>query len=106
MKRLHNKVAIITGSVMGMGKEIAKLFAEEGAKVVMADFNELAGKEVVEEIVAQGGTALCMKYEIRQYMAGLTKAAAYKLSLIGRLGEPRAALNSYKQAVDRVGFLF
>lgn len=90
------------------------------------------------------GTALCMKYEIRQYMAGLTKAAAYKygvkgirinsvapgairtpmlyaalesmgitkadiiptMSLIGRLGEPRAALNSYKQAVDRVGFLF
>jgi len=38
---------------------------------------------------------------------GITKADIIPtMSLIGRLGEPRAALNSYKQAVDRVGFLF
>lgn len=46
MKRLENKVTIITGSAMGMGRETALLFAEEGAKVIVADFNEEAGKKV------------------------------------------------------------
>ncbi len=64
MKRLENKVAIVTGSAMGMGMETAKLFAEEGAKVVVADFNEEAGKAVVSEIIAQGGTAAFCKVDI------------------------------------------
>ncbi|MCL9771156.1 SDR family oxidoreductase [Flavobacterium sp. HXWNR69] len=64
MKRLENKVAIITGSAMGMGMETAKLFAEEGAKVVVADFNEDAGKAVVDDIVANGGIASFCKVDI------------------------------------------
>lgn len=64
MKRLDNKVIIITGAAMGMGKETAKLFAEEGAKVVVADFNEEAGNKVVEEINADGGTAVFCKVDI------------------------------------------
>src|SRR5690554_101449 len=64
MKRLNNKVVIITGAAMGMGKETAKLFAEEGAKVVVADFNEEAGNKVVEEINADGGTAAFCKVDI------------------------------------------
>ncbi len=64
MKRLENKVAIITGSAMGMGKETAKLFAEEGAKVIVADFNVEAGQDVVDEITAAGGTATFCKVDI------------------------------------------
>lgn len=64
MKRLNNKVAIITGAAMGMGKATAELFAEEGAKVVVADFNEEAGKAVVNEIIASGGTAAFCKVDI------------------------------------------
>ncbi|MGV3508279.1 MAG: SDR family NAD(P)-dependent oxidoreductase [Sphingobacteriaceae bacterium] len=64
MKRLENKVSIITGAAMGMGSDTAKLFAEEGAKVVVADFNEEAGNAVVKEIIANGGSAAFCKVDI------------------------------------------
>ena len=44
--RLENKVAIITGGAGGIGLAAVHKFVEEGAHVVIADFNELAGKEV------------------------------------------------------------
>jgi len=52
--RLENKVAVITGAGSGIGKETALLFAKEGAKVVVADMNERAGEETVEEIKKNG----------------------------------------------------
>lgn len=64
MKKLQDKVAIITGAAMGMGQATAELFAEEGAKVVVADFNEEAGKAVVKGITAKGGTAAFCKVDI------------------------------------------
>jgi len=54
---LKDKVAIITGAAMGMGEATAKLFAEAGAKVVVADFNEEKGRSVVAGIKDAGGTA-------------------------------------------------
>jgi len=56
--RLHNQVAIITGGASGLGRAAAQLFAQEGARVVIADYQETAGREVAEAIVRQGGTAL------------------------------------------------
>src|SRR5690606_4245322 len=61
MKRLENKVAIITGAASGIGKETALLFAKEGAKVTVSDINEEAGKKVVEEIKQLGGEAIFVK---------------------------------------------
>lgn len=58
MARLLNKVAIITGSAAGIGKAIATRYAEEGAKVVIADFNEEMLKETVNELTAAGHTAI------------------------------------------------
>ncbi len=52
--RLENKVAVITGAGSGIGKETALLFAKEGAKVVVADVNEMAGRETVAEIDKNG----------------------------------------------------
>lgn len=58
MKRLENKVAIITGSGAGIGKAIATRYAEEGAKIVIADFNEEALQTTVEELKSAGHEAI------------------------------------------------
>ncbi|WP_421617394.1 SDR family oxidoreductase [Brevibacillus sp. TJ4] len=47
---LQGKTAIVTGAASGMGKAIAKLFAEQGANVVLADLNKEAASAVVQEL--------------------------------------------------------
>lgn len=61
MKQLENKVAIVTGAGSGIGKAIALLYVEEGAKVVVSDISEKGGNEVVEEIKSKGGQAIFVK---------------------------------------------
>ena len=56
--RLQRKVAVITGSANGIGREEAKLFAEEGAALVLTDIDEMRGRAVEEEIRRRGGSAL------------------------------------------------
>jgi len=55
--RLQNKVAIITGAAMGLGEDNARLFAKEGAKVVLADIADDDGFRVAKEITDSGGEA-------------------------------------------------
>lgn len=62
--RLKDKVAIITGAGSGQGKASAKLFAKEGAKVVIAEWNEENGKQVEQEINDAGYEALFLKTDI------------------------------------------
>jgi NAD(P)-dependent dehydrogenase (short-subunit alcohol dehydrogenase family) len=64
--RLENKVAIITGSAQGIGKGTAKLFAQEGAKVVVADIDDAKGRETVAEIGAAGGEAAFVHTDVGQ----------------------------------------
>ncbi len=49
--RLQDRVAIVTGGASGMGKATVHKFLDEGAKVVIADFNEQTGEETVAEAV-------------------------------------------------------
>lgn len=58
------KVVIITGSGSGMGKAMAKTFADNGMKVVVADLNEDAGKKVVDEIKTLGQEASFIKVDV------------------------------------------
>ena len=48
--RLENKAALITGAASGMGASMARVFAAEGAKVVVADVNQPAAADVAKEI--------------------------------------------------------
>ena len=57
MARLDGKVAIISGGSKGQGAAEAKLFAEEGAKVVITDILDEEGKALESEIIASGGIA-------------------------------------------------
>jgi len=56
--KLQGQVAIVTGAGSGFGEGIAKLFAEEGASVVVADIRKDGAERVVAEIVSSGGRAL------------------------------------------------
>lgn len=54
---MANKVALVTGSGSGIGREAAKIFAREGARVVVSDINVAGGEETVAMVRAQGGEA-------------------------------------------------
>lgn len=63
MKLLQDKVVIITGGASGMGRAGARLFAEQGAKVIVADLNEVAAEETEAEITAAGGVCRGWAYD-------------------------------------------
>jgi NAD(P)-dependent dehydrogenase (short-subunit alcohol dehydrogenase family) len=62
--RLENKVALITGAASGMGASMARIFAREGAKVVIADVLEEEGKAVAAEITQANGAAIFLRLDV------------------------------------------
>jgi NAD(P)-dependent dehydrogenase (short-subunit alcohol dehydrogenase family) len=58
--RLKGKVTLITGAGMGMGREASALFAEEGARVIVADIDAKAASETVSLVEKAGGQALAV----------------------------------------------
>ncbi len=63
--KLEGKVAIVTGAASGMGKAIARRYAAEGAKVVVADMNLGGAEAAAAEIESQGGQATAVQVDVR-----------------------------------------
>ncbi len=61
---VKGKVAVVTGAASGMGKSIASLFAENGMKVVLADFNEEAGQKITNDLKAKGCDVVFCKTDV------------------------------------------
>jgi 3alpha(or 20beta)-hydroxysteroid dehydrogenase/cyclopentanol dehydrogenase len=84
MGRLDGKVALISGGARGQGATEAKLFAQEGAKVVFGDVLDDAGKRVEENIRQAGGEATYIHLDVTQE-ADWQQAVATAVSTYGKL---------------------
>ena len=84
MKRIENKVAVITGGADGLGRAAAIKFSAEGANVVIWDMNEEKGRQTVAEIEAEGGKAFFARVNTASYaeVEAATKDATDKFGQI------------------------
>ncbi len=81
---LQGKVALITGAGSGIGESTAILFAQEGAKVVLSDINEVEGKRVLAEIKKNNGEGVFIKADT-SIPADSQKSVEMALQKFGRL---------------------
>ena len=82
--RLKDKVAIVTGAASGMGAADARMFAREGAKVVIADILEEDASAIVQEIADAGGVAVFEKLDVTD-PADWERVTAAAVSRFGKL---------------------
>ena len=82
--RLENKVAFISGGARGMGAVEAKLFAQEGAKVVIADVLDEEGRKTEAEINETGGECLFVRLDVTNE-AEWQQAVAATVARFGKL---------------------
>jgi NAD(P)-dependent dehydrogenase (short-subunit alcohol dehydrogenase family) len=87
---LHDKVALITGGAAGIGQASARLFARQGAKVVIADVDVDGGAATVRAIKAEGGSALFVATDV----SSASEVAALIDKTVGAYGRLDCAVNN------------
>ncbi len=88
-KRLRDKIAIITGAARGIGAKSAEFFAAEGAAVAIWDMNAERGDEVVQQIQAEGDTAIFCQCDVTDSVQ--IQDAAQRVT--SELGAPNVLFN-------------
>jgi NAD(P)-dependent dehydrogenase (short-subunit alcohol dehydrogenase family) len=107
--RLKDKVAVITGGGTGIGRATALLFAREGARVVVADYNEETGQQTVDDIKARNGEAIFVRADVSretdvQNMIAAAVSAYKKVDILfsnAGIGEVCPAADLTVEAWDR-----
>lgn len=84
MKRVQDKVIIVTGGAMGMGQSHSELLASQGAQVFVADMNAELGQATVDEICKKGGQAEFLKLDVSNE-ADWNAAIAKVIERVGRI---------------------
>ena len=83
-QRFGGKVALVTGGGGGMGRATSLAFAREGAQVLVADLNERAAEETVEQVRAAGGVAAAMAVDVSS-AASVQQMVARAVATFGKL---------------------
>jgi len=81
---LSNRVAVVTGSGQGIGREIALMLAEQGASVVISDINAATAKEVAAEIETKNGKSIAIPVNVT-VVGEVTKLVEQTLSSFGHI---------------------
>lgn len=84
MSRLQNKVCIITGAASGMGESEAIAFAQQGAKLIIADMNLEQANQVAEKIIKADGEAFAFQVDVTQFDQ-LKQLVEFTLEKFGRI---------------------
>ena len=99
--RFDEKVVVVTGGALGIGKAASEIFAERGASVAILDWDEKAGNETCEEIIAKGGKAIFEKVNVADF-AVVEKAVNKTAETFGKINAlaVSAGIQRYGTAVS------
>ncbi|KPV60125.1 3-oxoacyl-ACP synthase [Paenibacillus sp. A3] len=82
--RLQGKTTLITGGAAGIGRETAALFTQEGARVIIADYNKQQGEEAIQALLQKGADAHFIEVDVSD-SGSVTKMAAEVLARYGAI---------------------
>lgn len=106
MNRVKNKIALVTGGALGIGRAACLRLAEEGASVAVTDLNDDKGREVVQEITDLGGTArywhldVSSESEVQRVFAEVTKEFGPLNVLVNNAGIAGANKPTHELSVE------